>query len=137
MKCLDTTYLIDIVENPDVTHRIAEEIERRGEVLATSVFNAYEALAGTQAVRDRRQRTKLLDLYARAFSRLVVLPMTLDDAAKAAEIGGELRRSGRQVGADVITAAIALRGGCDGVITRNVEHFERIRDVTGIAVIPY
>lgn len=63
--------------------------------------------------------------------------MSLDDAARAAEIGGELRRRGQEVGADAFTAAIALRGGCDGVVTRNVAHFRQIESLTGLAVVSY
>lgn len=137
MKCLDTTFLIDVVEHPEDARAVAEDLERRGESLSTTVFNAYEALLGVHTVRDRAHREKLLDLYAKILSRLVVLPMNLDDAAKAAELGGDLRRGGQDVGADCLTAAIALRGGCDGVVTRNVAHFETLKRVTGMAVIPY
>lgn len=137
MKCLDTTFLIDIVENPEQARAISEDLERRGEILATTAFNVYEALLGVQSVRDRAHRTKLLDLYAKVLARLVVLPVSLEDAAKAAEIGGELRRQGHDVGADCLTAAVALRSGSDGVVTRNVTHFERIKGSTGLGVITY
>jgi len=116
---------------------ISEELEGRGEVLATTAFNVYEALLGVHSIRDRSQRTKLLDLYARVFARLVVLPVSLEDASKAAELGGELRRRGHDVGADSLTAAIAMRSGSDGVVTRNVAHFERLTELTGLEVVPY
>lgn len=137
MKCLDTTFLIDVVESPEEVRAIAEQLERRNEVLATTAFNAYEALLGVHSVRDRGQRAKLLDLYARVLARLVVLPLSLEDASKAAELGGELRRRGHEVGADSLTAAIAIRSGSDGIVTRNVAHFERLKDLTGLDVIPY
>lgn len=137
MKCVDTTFLIDIVENPEDVRTISQDLERRGEVLATSAFNAYEALLGVESVRDRVQRAKLLDLYAKVLARLVVLPLSLEDAAKAAEIGGALRRKGHDVGADSLTAAGALRSGSDGIVTRNVAHFERIKEATGLEVITY
>ena len=137
MKCLDTTFLIDIVESPGEVRDISERLEDRGEVLSTTVFNAYEALLGVHSVRDRTHREKLLDLYARAFARLVILPMSLEDAAKAAELGGEIRRSGHDVGADSLTAAIAMRSGSDGIVTRNVAHFERLKGLTSLEVIGY
>lgn len=137
MKCLDTTFLIDIVESPEDFRRISRDLERRGEVLATTAFNVYEALLGVESVRNRAQRAKLLDLYAKVLARLIALPMSLEDAAKAAEIGGELRRRGQDVGVDSLTAAIALRSGSDGVVTRNVAHFERIKELTGLEVIAY
>ena len=98
MKCLDTTLLIDIVEHPEEATEVVERLEREHETLATTTFNAYEALLGVHSVRDGGQRAKLLDLYSRVLSRLLVLPLTLEDAAKAAELGGELRRRGQDVG---------------------------------------
>jgi len=137
VKCLDTTLLIDIVEHPEDAREVVERLEQGNETLATTTFNAYEALLGVHSVRDGGQRTKLLELYSRVLSRLVVLPLSLEDAAKAAELGGELRRRGQDVGADVLTAAIALRGGCDGIVTRNVDHFRRIAKIRELAVVPY
>ena len=137
MKCLDTTFLIDIVEHPAETKRISEQLEVRGEVLATTAFNAYEALYGVHAVRDSGQRAKLLELYTRVFSRLVVLPLTLEDAARAAELGGELRRKGEDVGADSLTAAVAIRNGCDTIVTRNIDHFNRLGRSGGFEVASY
>jgi predicted nucleic acid-binding protein len=137
VKCLDTTLLIDIVEHPEDAREVVERFEQGHETLATTTFNAYEALLGVHSLPDGGQRTKLLDLYSRVLSRLVVLPLSLEDAAKAAELGGELRRRGQDVGADVLTAAIALRSGCDGVVTRNVDHFRRIAKIRELAVVPY
>ncbi len=137
MKCLDTTFLIDIVENPDEVRAVSEELERHGEVLATTAFNVYEALLGVHSIRDRSQRTKLLDLYSRVLARLVLLPVSVEDATKAAELGGELRRRGHDVGADSLTAVVAMRTGADGVVTRNVAHFERLRELAGLEVVPY
>ena len=137
MKCLDTTFLIDIVESPEETRAISRRLEDRGEVLVTTSFNAYEALLGVHSVRDPVQRTKLLDLYAKVLARLQVLPISLEDGSKAAEIGGARRRKGLDVGADSLTAAIAMRSGSDGIVTRNVDHFERLKQVTGLDVISY
>ncbi len=137
MKCLDTTFLIDVVEHPEDSKAIAVDLESRGETLATTVFNAWEALLGAHSIRDRGVGEGLLGLYAKVLSRLVILPMSLEDAAKAAELGGDLHRRGQDVGADCLTAAIALRAGCDGVVTRNVAHFRRIEALTGLATIPY
>lgn len=137
MKCLDTTFIIDIVEDPTETRRVASDLESTGEVLATTAFNVYEALLGVHALRDRGHRTKLLDQYARVLSRLVVLPVTVEDAVEAAEIGGEIRRMGHDIGADCLTAATALRAGCDGVVTRNVSHFRRIEERRDLRVAVY
>jgi len=137
VKCLDTTFLIDIVESPEEVRELSERLEEKGEVLATTVFNTYEALLGVHSIRDRTQRGKLLDLYARVLARLVVLPISFEDAAKAAELGGELRRRGHDVGVDSLTAAVAVRSGADGVVTRNVAHFERLKGLTGLRVVTY
>jgi len=59
------------------------------------------------------------------------------DALKAAEIGGALLKKKKTVGADAITAAIAINNGCEAVVTRNKKHFEWIKDLTGLEVETY
>ncbi|MBU2617838.1 MAG: hypothetical protein KKI07_04095, partial [Euryarchaeota archaeon] len=69
--------------------------------------------------------------------RLEVLEFRYVDALKASEIGGTLLKNGNMVGADAITAAIAINNGCEAVVTRNKQHFEWIRDLTGLEVETY
>jgi len=132
MKCLDTTYFVDLVRKPsairDITTRLDEE-----DRCATTVFNVYEALFGSYAVDDEKGE-KIREKISKAANRLEVLEFRYVDALKAAEIGGALLKKKKRVGADAITAAIAINNGCEAVVTRNKKHFGWIKDLTGLEV---
>lgn len=135
MKCLDTTYFIDLIRRPsairDITMKLDEE-----DRCATTVFNVYEALFGSYAI-DEAKGENIREKISKAANRLEVLEFRYVDALKASEIDGTLLRKGKKVGADAITAAIAINNGCEAVVTRNKKHFGWIKDLTGLEVETY
>jgi len=135
MKCLDTTYFVDLVRKPsaikDITMRLDEE-----DRCATTVFNVYEALFGSYAVDDAKGE-KIREMISKAANRLEVLEFRYVDALKAADIGGALLKKKKRAGADAITAAIAINNGCEAVVTRNKKQFGWIKDLTGLEVETY
>lgn len=128
---------MDLVQAPREVEAIARSLEETGEMAATTVINVYEALLGAYAVKDRRKGRKIVDKLNRALGRMEVLPLREEDARKAAQIAGELRRRGLQLGVDVLVASVAANHGCDGIVTRNVDHFRPLEPSLGLAVIPY
>ncbi|MBU2617769.1 MAG: type II toxin-antitoxin system VapC family toxin [Euryarchaeota archaeon] len=135
MKCLDTTYFIDLIRRPSAIRDITMKLDEEGGC-ATTVFNVYEALFGSYAI-DKLKGEKIRDKISKVVNRLEVLEFRYVDALKASEIGGTLLKNGNMVGADAITAAIAINNGCEAVVTRNKQHFEWIRDLTGLEVEAY
>ncbi|MDI6858998.1 MAG: type II toxin-antitoxin system VapC family toxin [Methanocellales archaeon] len=135
MKCLDTTYFIDLIRRPPAIRDITMKLDEEGGC-ATTVFNVYEALFGSYAI-DEVKGEKIRDKISKVVNRLEVLEFRYVDALKASEIGGMLLKNGKMVGADAITAAIAINNGCEAVVTRNKQHFEWIRDLTGLEVEAY
>ncbi|MGB7531421.1 MAG: type II toxin-antitoxin system VapC family toxin [Halobacteriota archaeon] len=136
MKCIDTTYFIDLIRRPSAIRAITKELDEEG-VHATTVFNIYEALFGAYAVKDEEKREKAKDKLKKAISRMEVLEFDYNDAVRAAELGGTLARKGKHVGADTIVAAIAINKGCEAVVTRNEEHFRWIEEISGLRVVVY
>ncbi len=136
MKCLDTTYFIDLIRDPDSIVEITKRLEKRG-TLATTTYNVFEAFFGAYAVKKKTAGKKIIDKLQRALEPIQILPFDLEDAIKAAEIGGSLKKKGKIVGADAITAAIALNKGCDGIVSRNKAHFEVIEKATGLKLVEY
>ncbi len=136
-KCLDTTFLVDLVQAPKQVEALAHALEETGEVAATTVINVYEALLGAYAVKDRRKGAKIADKLNRALARMEILPLREEDARKGARIAGEMRRRGLQLGVDVLVASVAADHGCDGVVTRNVDHFRPLESRLALSVIPY
>ncbi len=137
MKCLDTTFLVDLVQAPHRVETLVKAFDESSEILATTVLNLYEVLVGAYSVKDRRKGAKIEDKVEKATARMEVLPFRDVDARRGARIAGELRRRGIQVGVDALVAAIAINHGCDGVVTRNVDHFRAIERQTGLEVITY
>jgi predicted nucleic acid-binding protein len=136
MKCLDTTFFVDLVRRPSRVSGVAEEIDTEGRV-ATTVFNVFEAYLGAFAVRDEKIAAKIRDKLNKAFNRVEILDFTYRDALRASEIGGELLKKGFSIGADSITAAVALNNGCEAVVTRNVKHFKPVNELVGLGVVEY
>ncbi|MFQ5884876.1 MAG: type II toxin-antitoxin system VapC family toxin [Thermoplasmata archaeon] len=136
MICLDTTYLLDWIADPSRIVTITKELERK-ETLATTSHNVFEAFLGAYAVENKTISARMIDKLERALVPIHVLSFDSEDANKAAEILAALKKKGKTVGIDAITAAVALNNGCSGVVTRNVSHFDEIQKVTGLELIEY
>lgn len=133
MKCIDTTYFVDLIRRPSAIRTITQRLDTEG-VHATTVFNVYEALFGAYVIKDEERREKAKDKLKKAIGRMEVLDFDYTDAVKAAELGGTLAHKGKHVGADAIIAAIAINKGCEAVVTRNEEHFRWIEEISGLSV---
>jgi tRNA(fMet)-specific endonuclease VapC len=123
MKCLDTTFLIDLTRDPTRMKALADEVEAEGAV--TTEISVFELYAG--AYRDGRPVQRLIDAADGVLRRLEILPLSRLASRKAAELSSHLRARGEEVGAlDVLIAAIALVHGVNTVMTRDPEDFRRI-----------
>jgi predicted nucleic acid-binding protein len=136
MKCLDTTYLIDSIRDPDSIIDFTRKLEKK-ETLATTTYNVFEVYFGAHAVKSASAKNKIVDKLGRFLEPIQIIPFDLSDAIRAAEIGGTLKKKGKIVGADAITAAIALNSGCNSVVSRNRTHFKEIEKVTGLKLVEY
>jgi predicted nucleic acid-binding protein len=136
MKCIDTTYFVDLIRKPDAIKELTKKLDDEG-VHATTAFNVFEALFGAYAVKDDVTRGKIIDKLARAVERMEVLSFGYSDAVLAAKIAGELARDGKRVGADAVIAAIAINHGCKSIVTKNDVHFKWIEGITGLKVETY
>jgi len=121
---LDSTFLIDLVEDPAATRKAAQDLEDRGEGVVTGSLNLFEVFRGVHSLRDAARRKKLQLQYEAVIQSTMVMDLSQDDALRAASWSGALRREGKQVGVDAITAALAYRAGCTAILTRNLRDFE-------------
>ncbi len=136
MICLDTTYLSDWISDPSRIVTITKELERRTR-LSTTTYNVFEAFLAANLMESKPASDKAIDKLERALVPIAVLPFEVEDAKRAAEILGTLKKKGKIVGADAITAATALNKGCDGIVSRNRAHFKEIEKVTGLKLVEY
>jgi predicted nucleic acid-binding protein len=127
-KCVDTTFLIDLLRDEEGAVEKAEELDEFGETVTTEI-NVFEVVFGIYLSRsvNRKKRLKEVEML---FDRLNIFPFDHASAIKAGEILGELVRKGMGIDSlDGMVAAIALTQGCNVIVTRNVKHFERIEGI--------
>ncbi|MGQ9721551.1 MAG: type II toxin-antitoxin system VapC family toxin [Candidatus Jordarchaeum sp.] len=136
MKCIDTTYFVDLIRRPSTIRKLTTKLDDEG-VHATTALNVYEALFGAYAVKDDEKREKIINKLRGALERLEVLSFRYSDAVLAAKIAGELARDGKRVGVDAVVAAIAINNGCRAIVTKNEKHFIWIMEITGLKVETY
>jgi len=132
MKCLDTTYFIDLIKKPELIRSITEKLDKEG-VHATTTLNIFESLFGAFAIGEEKGE-KMKDKLMKTFNKLEIFNFNYKDALLAAELGGKLRKMGKTIDLDVIIAAIALNNGCDSILTRNKRHFNWFKEIIDIKI---
>ena len=123
MICLDTTFIIDMLKRkPECINKLNLLI---GEELATTEVNYFEILFGIFKRHDSSK--KELDLINEFFETINVLPLDHLSSLKAAQVAGNLSKQGLLIGTnDSLIAGICLANNCR-IITRDTEHFLRIK----------
>lgn len=123
---VDTDVLIDVMADDEQAKRRVEDLESRRvplRISSISLFELYHSIERVVDSADRRRRIEAVLESKPAYPA--------DDAVmkKAGRIDGRLASEGRAVGmGDTIIAATALVHE-EPVLTRNVDHFERIDGV--------
>jgi tRNA(fMet)-specific endonuclease VapC len=125
LKVVDTTFLVCLMRNDPRTTQKAVELDEAGGA-ATTVINVYEAMHG--AYRSFTEQEKRLGALRRVIANLEILDLDYGAACKAAEISGTLEREGRGIDPfDSLIAGITLTCGAEALVTRNTDHFNRIK----------
>lgn len=123
---IDTDILADVLRGVDKVVAFLAELERRRLTLSTTVINVFELYYGAYKSKKKLQN---LSAARKLLKRMVILKMDLESAEKAGQIYAELEAEGRLIGIrDVMIGAIAVTRDCV-LITRNAEHFEKIKDI--------
>jgi tRNA(fMet)-specific endonuclease VapC len=122
----DTDVLIDYLwDIAPVAQQIASYL--RADQLLTTAISCFELLSGAEKGKRRDKTLELID-------SIVVLPFDLPAAQRAAEVRRYLDRTGQPIGmGDSLIAGTALIHHLS-LFTRNRSHFERVPDLTLVAV---
>ena len=125
MKCLDTSFLIDLLRGEAGAVKKARGLDEAGPNATTEV-NVFELVYGIHRGKLAGRRARLAQAE-RLFSRLITLPLNHETALKAGEVLGKLAGEGKEVSVlDGLVASIALTHGCEAIVTRTVEHFKNM-----------
>lgn len=123
---VDTDVLIDVMTDDEQAKRRVEDLESRRVPLRISSISLFELSHSIERVVDSADRRRRIEAVLESKPAYPA-----DDAVmkKAGRIDGRLASEGRAVGmGDTIIAATALVHE-EPVLTRNVDHFERIDGV--------
>ena len=128
MILLDTTFLIDLLkERKNAVDRAKELVVI--DKLATTNINVYELLLGVYSNKNVDHKKRVQDVE-NLLDKLEVLTLDKQSAMNSAKIGGELASRGQIIGdTDNMIAGIALSNGINTIVTRDKEHFERIKGI--------
>ena len=126
MKFLDTSFLIDLIRKSPPAYKISKKLEQEGPH-ATSTIIVHEFLVGGYGAANPKTE---LAARRKTLQKLIILPFNLSAAEESAKIENELRKKGKLVGrADILIAGTMIANNITTIITRNTEHFERIKEI--------
>lgn len=121
MILVDSDVIIDFFAGAQPSASVLSRLLVGREVVISSV-SVFEIRAGITGKKRTKQIEELLSI-------MPVMDFDRNQAEKAAEIFTRLKKKGSLVGnQDIFLAAAAICARIP-VLTRNVAHFERIRDV--------
>ena len=132
MICIDSSFIIDLLRNNLDASKVFDNI--KSESLVTTTINVYELFSGIYKIKDRKceQHIKVLEEF---FDGIKILELDKDAVMEASKICGRLTKEGKIIDdLDILIAGICLVNGCTKIITRDKEHFNRIKELD---VMPY
>ncbi|TYT62887.1 type II toxin-antitoxin system VapC family toxin [Natrialba swarupiae] len=123
---LDSTFLIDVLRGSSDVAELIEDVDASGApfVSAVTVMELHEGIHLADSTDDERATVRKL------LTDIDELPFDRECAIRAGRINADLVSSGEPIDeTDVMIAATALVHDYP-VVTRNVDHFERIDGLT-------
>jgi len=119
---LDTDTLSAIMRRDAAAISVARQYLAVHGSLTISIITRFEILRGLMA----KNATSQISAFNAACAVMEVLPVNDVIIVRAAEIYGQLHRTGNLIGdADILIAATCLEGG-HALVTNNTAHFARI-----------
>ncbi|MCH8004121.1 MAG: type II toxin-antitoxin system VapC family toxin [Nanoarchaeota archaeon] len=127
MKCLDSSILIDFLKGNDEAVTKIEKMNSNS--ICSTIVNLIEVASGIYRKKDIDHK-KHIDRMKILFNELYLLNFNYNSALLSAKINADLVKEGKEIDAnDCSIAGIMLTSGCNTVITRDKEHFERIKGI--------
>src|SRR3989344_875085 len=129
MILLDSSFIIDFIRNDQSAVNKLDAL--KDNVLFTTGINVFEVFFGLYA----KDRKKDIDILKEFFNNLTIINLDYKSSMTASKIGSELSKTGKIIELnDILIAGMMLANGCNSILTRNKEHFSRIK---GLNVISY
>tara|TARA_Y100000310_G_scaffold345793_1_gene470023 strand:- start:10178 stop:10564 length:387 start_codon:yes stop_codon:yes gene_type:complete len=122
MVCVDSDILIDFLRNDKLAINKIKELSLSGNLSMTSI-NSFEILKGLK--NSKMDRSSVLEFI----SSFNILNFDYESSEQAADIFNNLKAQGKIIElSDIMIASIVMANG-EKLLTRNLNHFERIENL--------
>ncbi len=133
---VDTTFLIDALRKKDYVKQFL--LKNSSETLYTTEINVFETYLGLYANKTLEKTPSLLEKrkinLEEILSKFQILPFNRGAAIESAKILGILIRKGQKIEfRDGLIAGIAISNGIKKILTKNIDHFNRIENIETIS----
>jgi predicted nucleic acid-binding protein len=126
---LDSSAIIELFKNNPKALKAIEEAEK----VYTSTICAYEVLLGEEYMKNKGKSSSIEKVQS-FFGTTTTLPLTYMNTIKASVIAGKLSEEGKRIDDfDILIAAQALENDAV-VLTKDIKHFEVLKEETGLAI---
>ncbi|MHA1301064.1 MAG: type II toxin-antitoxin system VapC family toxin [Candidatus Helarchaeota archaeon] len=130
MIMLDTTACIDFLNGDP---KIKKAIFKSDQMLYITTITVYEVCIGLERTKRKKSEKRYKFLFKRwleFINALQVLSLDIKGSEKAAEIYDKLDSQGIKIDDnDILIVGIMLSNGIIQILTRNVEHFKKIKEI--------
>jgi len=130
MIILDTSACVDYLKGNDEIKKCVMKQEDLIHITSITVYEVKIGLERTKRKISKKRYDKLYKSWTEFISGMEIFPMGHKEAELAAEIYDNLESQGQRIDDnDILIAGIMLANGIKKLITKNVNHFERIKDI--------
>ncbi|MEK6890778.1 MAG: PIN domain-containing protein [Nanoarchaeota archaeon] len=124
MVCLDSDVLINFLRNDPNTVKLIQNLRSKGNKLSITSINSFELLKGIPSYSNFEKINIIKFL-----NNFNIYNFELNSSKKAAEIFENLKTKGEMIDlADIMIASIVITKN-ERLITNNLKHFEKIKDL--------
>ncbi len=132
MICLDSSFIIDCLENDQSAKKIYEKY--KNEILYIAETSIFEVGRGA-IFSDSKNKTfpHKFNIFIDLISELQILPSLNLHSLESAKISAELALKGIQIDdGDCMIAGLMKLNGISKIITRNKKHFSKIKGIQAL-----
>lgn len=126
-RCLDTTFLCDLIRGRESALNRLEEWQKDGDDLLTTAFSQFELVLGILREESAQTGNRMSATWEQFARSLEVAPFSHSAAEIASTRQSELLRMGRAAPAiDLCIAVVAAANECDVIMTHDRRAFAAI-----------
>ena len=135
MIILDTSACIDYLKGNNEIKKCVLKQEDLIHITSITVYEVNIGLERTKRKISKKRYNELYKIWTEFISGMEIFPMGYKEAELAAEIYDNLETQGQRIDDnDILIAGIMLANRIKKIITNNISHFERMKN---IEIIPY